>query len=185
MPTPNQPDILSILSKEQGQNLFTQAKTQYPYLADKNIAYDYSPGKGSGFLEFYPPGEEGTKEEPRPKNIPLDQVGIQVRSTKTRPIDILADYVSHHAVNVDPKLQQPYQQFSKSLDPAMMQKRYQWSVQNEGEKRPFDQWAQASGIPSMFRGYTFGQWSPQDVKRMYSPEQLKILDTVRQYLGVK
>ena len=40
-----------------GQMLFEKAKTEYPYLADKDIAFDYAPAKGRGFLEFYSPEE--------------------------------------------------------------------------------------------------------------------------------
>ena len=35
-----------------GQMIFEKAKSQYPYLADKDISFDYAPGKGRGFLEF-------------------------------------------------------------------------------------------------------------------------------------
>jgi len=45
-----------------GQMMFDRAKQDYPYLADKDIAYKYSPKEGRGFLEFYPPDETGSPE---------------------------------------------------------------------------------------------------------------------------
>jgi hypothetical protein len=66
----------------------------------------------------------------------------------------------------------------------MMQERYKFHQQNFGEKRPYDLWLQHTGIPEMFRGYTFDQWGPNAAKK-YTPEQLNILNQVRQYLGIK
>ena len=65
----------------------------------------------------------------------------------------------------------------------MMQERYQYHTQNLGENRPYEQWMQMTGLPEMFRGYTFNQW--QDAAKMYTPEQLQTLNAVRSYLGIK
>ncbi len=178
-------EIMQQVAAQNDPQLLQAAQKEYPYLADKNIAYTYTPQAGdSRYLEFWSPTEEGDKEYPRPASIPMGQVGVQVINPQTKPIDILGDYVSHYGVQNDPQLQQYYQQFGASLDPQMMQNRYSYHTANLGETRPYDQWLQSTGLPEMFRGYTFNQWG-DDAKQMYSPEQLKILDAVRSYLGVK
>ena len=171
-----------------GQMLFEKAKSQYPYLADKDISFDYAPGKGRGFLEFYSPEETGSPEYPRPQNIPLGKVGVQVFDPKTRPIDILADYVSHYGVEKDPFLAQKYQQFASSFTPEqqkVLQDQYAYYQQHPEfkESRPYEEWLQASGMPGYFRGYTFNQW--ENSKDAYTQSQLQLLDEIRKYLNVK
>lgn len=171
-----------------GQVLFEKAKTDYPYLSQQDVAFKYSPQQGRGFLEFYSPDEEGSPEYPRPQELPLGKVGIEVFDPKTRPIDILADYVSHHGVEADPFLAQRYQQFISSMTPEQqqrLQEQYQYYQQHPEykETRPFEEWSKSSGLPGYFRGYTFNQWP--DAEKLYTPEQLNVLNQVRSYLGVK
>lgn len=171
-----------------GAMMMDRAKKEYPYLADKDIAFTYSPKvKTKNQLESWPVGETGSPDYPRPANIPIDKFGMQVFKTQGgTPINMLGDYVSHHGVENDPKLKDMYQQFQASLDPAKMQERYAYHQNKLGEKRPYDQWYQSTGLPEMFRGYTFNQWgNPKQAAKMYTPEQLKILDQVRQYLNIK
>lgn len=171
-----------------GAMMFEKARTDYPYLADKDIAYKYSPKEGRGFLEFYDPQEPGSPEYPRPKELPLGKVGIEVFDPKTKPIDILADYVSHYGVEKDPYLSELYKQFSSSMNPAQrqrLQEQYKYYQEHPEykEQRPYEQWEKASGMPGYFRGYTFNQWdNPQD---KYTAQQIQLLDQVRKYLGIK
>jgi hypothetical protein len=184
-----QPTSPSVSNNEViGQMLFERAKTDYPYLADKNIAFDYAPGKGRGFLEFYSPEETGSPEYPRPQNIPMGRVGVQVFDPKTRPIDILADYVSHYGVEKDPYLSERYQQFVQSFTPEQqqaLQEQYAYYQQHPEykETRPYEEWLKASGMPAYFRGYTFDQW--KDSQDAYTQQQLELLNQIKQYLGVK
>jgi hypothetical protein len=180
--------ILDTISSDKGAKLLETAQKEYPYLADKDIAFDYAPAKGRGFLEFYSPEETGSPEYPRPQNIPMGKVGVQVFDPKTRPIDILADYVSHYGVENDPFLKSQYQQFQQSFTPEqqkVLQDQYAYYQQHPEfkESRPFEQWKEASGMPGFFRGYTFNQWN--DAKSAYTPQQLLLLDQVKKYLGVK
>ena len=160
-----------------GQMMFEKAQKEYPYLAGKDIAYKYSPKENAEYmLESY-------QGDDIPEWAKGRQAAIEVFNPKTSPLDILGDYVSHYAVTQDPKLQAYYQQFQNLLDPAVMQERYQYHAQNLGEQRPYEQWAQMTGVPEMFRGYTFKQWP--DAEQMYTPEQLNVLNQVRSYLGIK
>jgi len=179
--------MLDTIKADQGGKLFETAQKEYPYLSGKDIAYKYSPQQGRGFLEFYDPQETGSPEYPRPKELPLGKVGIEVFDPKTKPIDILADYVSHYGVEQDPYLTQQYQQFAGSMSPEQrqrLQQQYQYYQQHPEykEQRPYQEWEKASGMPGYFRGYTFNQWdNPQE---MYTPQQIQMLDQVRKYLGV-
>jgi len=180
--------VLDAIQADQGGKLFEKAQQEYPYLANKNIAYKYSPNKGRGFLEFYDPEETGSPEFPRPKELPLGKIGIEVFDPKTRPIDILADYVSHYGVEQDPFLVERYKQFASSMTPEQrqrLQEQYKYYQQHPEyrEQRPYEEWEKISGLPGYFRGYTFNQWdNPQE---LYTQQQLQMLDEVRRYLGVK
>ena len=180
--------VLDTIKSDQGQKLLETAQKEYPYLSGKDIAYKYSPQQGRGFLEFYDPQETGSPEYPRPKELPLGKVGIEVFDPKTKPIDILADYVSHYAVEQDPYLAKQYEQFSGSMGPEQrqrLQEQYQYYQQHPDykEQRPYQEWEKASGMPAYFRGYTFNQWP--DSSKMYTPEQLNTLNAVKKYLGIK
>jgi len=171
------PPILDTIAQQQGAGLFEAAQKEYPYLQGKDIAYKFSPQQNPEYmLESY-------KGEDLPEWAKGRQAAIEVFNPKTSPLDILGDYVSHYAVETDPQLQQLYQQFQGQLDPKSMQERYQYHVANFGENRPYEQWYQMTGLPEMFRGYTFNQW--ENPKELYTPAQLQTLDTVRQYLGIK
>ena len=175
-------EVMDVLANQKGSELFEQAKKDYPYLADKDIVFKYSPNPNDQrMLEFYHP-----EETERPEYMPAGKVGIEVFNPKTGALDILGDYVSHYGVQTDPNLKTLYEQFGQSLDPQTMMNRYAYYKSNLGEDRPYEQWMESSGLPEMFRGYTFKQWGSDDeAKQMYTPQQLEILDKVRSYLNVK
>ena len=166
------------------QSVFDRALQEYPYLADKNISFINTPNpKESRMLEFYAPDEPGSPDFPRPKELPMGTVGLQVFSNKVRPMDVVADYVSHHGVKADPKLKEIYNEFENSIDPELLKQRYDFHKKEYGEKRPFEQWKEMTGVPELFRGYTFKQWENPDT--MFSPAQIEIMNRARDYVGVK
>jgi hypothetical protein len=162
---------------------FEQALQQYPILRDFGVVGGY--GKGPGYMEFWPPGEGGGPNTPRPDYLPMDKPGVEVRSSDARPIDVLGDVVSHHMVYEDPTIKQHYQDFKDSLTPDQMdrlQRQYNHAVQNSGEDRSYEEWADRSGIPGYFRGYAFKQW-PDDFNQIaYTPEQRQKFDQMMSYL---
>jgi len=171
-----------------GQMMFQKAQQEYPYLADKQIPFVYTPKEGSeNLLESWKAGEPGEPGYERPAQIPLNQFGIQVFNPEGgTPLNILGDYVSHYGVENDPKLAAYYQQFQNLLDPTAMQERYQYHTKKLGEKRPYEQWYEMTGLPEIFRGYTFNQFGPREQAiKEYTPEQLNVLDQLRSYLGIK
>ena len=191
----DQPDVVAgiklntITVKPKEYERLNEAKRQYPYLQDKDFDYveNLTDDKKAGYLEFWEPGDEGPPDGSvkRPEGIGIDRMGIEVRNPDTRPIDILGDYVSHEAIYSDPKLKDIYDRYTSTLTDKQLKVKYEYEKKNYGEDRPFEQWAERSGKPGMFRGYTFDQFSEDEIKDAYTEEQLKILDEARDYLGIK
>jgi len=163
-------------------NLYEQALEQYPVLQQYPVRYTERTDI-PGHMESWPAGEEGGPEWPRPEELPMDQFGVEVRGTDSRPEDVLGDISSHHLVNVDPVTKDTYTRFAGSMTPeqvGILNEQYQHAV-NSGEKRSFEQWASVSGIPAWFRGYTFSQWPEEFTSRAYTPDQTRLLDRLRHY----
>ena len=168
-----------------------EAIEQYPILKNIGIksSYSYNPKqKVYGGLEFWPADETGTSDYPRPKEIPTGQIGVQIfNKDNVRPIDVLGDVASHHMIYNDPTMKQYYNQFLDSMTPAQKERLkgdYQHAVENQGEKRPFEQWAEISRLPGYFRGYTFDQWPEDFTSKVFTEDQIKLFDEVRSYLGL-
>lgn len=172
-------------------NPWTQALEQYPILGQMGIQGVVTPGpsKYGGGIESWPIGETGEADYPRPTGLASNVFGVQIFDPeKTRPIDVLADVASHYMVYNDPKMKQFYQDFRESLTPRQqekLQRDYEYAKQNLGETRPFDVFVEHSRLPGFFRGYTFGQWPEKYNKELFTPDQIKLFDKVRRYLGVK
>ena len=169
-------------------NLWEQAQEMYPYIAGDPVMYKESFGKGEGrYLEHWPANEEGDESSPRPKEFPIDKVGLEIYDPKTKPSDLAADYVSHSLVNTDPELKKYYAQFQETLKEPGARKRlaeqYGHAVNNEGESRDYNTWLQSTGIPAYFRGYTFNQWPDEFNQQAYTGKQKKLLDEVKAYLS--
>lgn len=164
-------------------DVIEQAKGMYPILNNTNLQFAFTPNQyDTRKLEFWPPGESGSGSSRRPESIPEDMVGIQVINPSVKPLDILGEYVSHWAVNNDPELSKLYGQFRDSLTMEQMQKRYKEHQRLYGEKRPFEQWLGIAGIPELFRGYTFEQFPQSSYNKLYTEDQLSILDAIRSKL---
>jgi hypothetical protein len=171
--------------------LLDQARAQYPILKKYDIQYKDSIGRAPGYLESWPPGETGSAELPRPKEFANDKFGVEVYDKNTSPKDVLADVVSHHLVDVDPKIKSAYEDFKGSLQPfqeKILRQQYEHdkntAVAGEagGETRSFEDWKETAGLPAYFRGYTFGQWPSSFNQKAYTPDQMKKLDGVMDYL---
>ena len=191
MPNPLAPDQsdLSPLSPQNAPaaklNLLQQAQQQYPVLQGQNYGYVENFQKGGGFLEHWAPGEGGAPDTPRPSQLPMNQLGLEIRDPKTRPIDVLGDIVSHNLINTDPTIKGVYQKFQQSMTPQqqrILQDQYQWAQKNEGETRSFEDWKNTAGLPGFFRGYAFQQWPKEFNDRAYTPEQRQMFDQMMQYL---
>lgn len=154
--------------------------TQYPTLASTipSVNFVASPPDTSGRkLEFYAAKESTNPSPGRPT--------VQTFGTQ-KPADVAGDLVSHYlARGADPTLTRYYNQFTSSLTPQQHQTlrgQYAWAQKNQGENRPYEMWAVATGIPAYFRGYTFGQWPQSFTQSAYTPQQKTGLNNVIRYL---
>jgi hypothetical protein len=174
-------------------NVFDQALAQYPLLKNANPVglMSINAPDGDNLLESWQPNEQGTPDRPRPKELPVDKLGVQIYSNKTTPNDVAADIVSHSLVKTDPTLKATYDQFASSITPEQrdfLMGDYEQEVKQAtlsgGEKPPqFDQWLQQTGIPSAFRGYAFGQYDPKAQQEFgYTDQQKQLLGGVKPYL---
>jgi hypothetical protein len=167
--------------------VWEQAEQEYPALAGKGILYKRTPRQDSALLEAWPPQETGTKQQPRPKEFPVDKYGVEVYSPKVRPIDIAGDVVSHFMRGSDPTIKQIYDQFASSLTPQQedrLRSQYKWSGQHEKEKRGYKDWREQAGLPAYFRGLPFQQWGPE-TRSWYTPQQMQMFDKMMKYLRTK
>ena len=80
---------------------YAVAKEMYPILKDYKYKIVNTPNENSPYsLEHFPPGEEGSATMPRPKDISINEYGLQIFKD-VRPEDIAGDIISHHLVNED------------------------------------------------------------------------------------
>ena len=190
------PMAQTAMEKAKEPNRYEQALQMYPKLSSVPISYKESltDNKDVPFLEFWPKGETGSLDRPRPKDIDPNNLGVEVYKPTTRPEDVAGDIVSHHMVNTDPTLKKIYSNFENSLDDGQkkdLKRQYVDEVirmkkENPKEKTPtYKEWYDRSGLPSLFRGYTFKQWSPQEIIEAYRPDQLQMFDKVNEYLKSK
>jgi hypothetical protein len=166
-------------------NVFDQAVQQYPIIKRAGVVGIVTPKDNAGYLEFYPPGEVGSKDAPRPSALPIGQPGVAIYSGKTTPLDVLGDVTSHHLIHTDPTVQKYYSDFVASLTPNQqqhLQEQYQWARQKEGETRPYAQWLETAGLPGALRGYAFKQWPDDFNQQFYTPQQRQSLDAMMRYL---
>lgn len=169
--------------RQQDDPLISSAKNEFPILQKLQLGYKYNPSAQPGYLEFWPSGESGTPEWPRPKEFPLGTIGVEVYDPNTRPIDLMGDIASHFLVETDPLMQQYYSNFESSLTPkqqALLMQQYKYDNEHFGENRPYQDWYTDSGLPGLFRGYAFQQLP--DANALYTPQQRNMFDNMMNYL---
>ncbi len=163
-----------------------QAESEYPILKDMGVQYSFHPKADAGYLEFWPKEEIGTDASPRPTEIPLGQIGVEILDPTTRPIDVMGDVTSHYLVKTDPKMKAYYEQFVGSLQPdqrARLREQYQHARDYERETRPYESWEEQTGMPGYFRGYPFQQWPDPDI--YYTDTQRAMLDDMMRDLTTR
>ena len=180
-------DALAVPLPQPRPNLLEQARQMWPVLQNYPVGYvERFNEKDPRVLEAWQAGEPGDKQYPRPKELPLDQYGLEIIRKKTRPIDVAGDITSHFLVDQDPRIKQYYEDFINSMTPEQhkrLEKDYQYSRQHENERRSFEDWAHETRLPAYFRGYAFQQWPKDFTDRVYTPEQRARFDEMMGYLS--
>ncbi len=168
------------------RDVFEQAMEMYPALRNLGIEYKISPNpEEKRMLEFYPPNEKGSPNNPRPRELPINKLGVEIYNEDVRPLDVLGDVTSHWLIYNDPEYKQYYDDFVQSMSPEQKQRlkgQYEHYV-SKGEKRPYEQWEQMTGLPAYFRGYPFKQWPDKFNQVAYTPEQREMFDRMMNQLS--
>ena len=158
---------------KQIENKYDTAKKMYPIL--KNYPYNIVETLDENspyYLEHFPPEEVGSLENPRPKNLPIGEYGLQIFKD-VKPEDIAGDIISHHIINKDKYLSKKYEEFKKLISKEDMLNRYNYHKNNLGEKRNFNNWSERTGYPELLRGYVFNQFDKKTKDNLYTLEQKK------------
>ena len=167
---------------KQIENKYDTAKKMYPIL--KNYPYNIVETLDENspyYLEHFPPEEVGSLENPRPKNLPIGEYGLQIFKD-VRPEDIAGDIISHHIINKDKYLSKKYEEFKKLISKEDMLNRYNYHKNNLGENRDFNNWSERTGYPELLRGYVFNQFDKKTKDNLYTLEQKKVLDSIKNYI---
>lgn len=180
-------DVQQQEETQPSKNLWQQAQDMYPRLKGHDLLYKESfDTPNRGHLEHWPADETGTEKYQRPKEFPMGKAGLEIFDKNTKPSDAAADYVSHNMVKTDPYLKNIYSKFEDSLkspeSKQVLRDQYSHAVIYEGEDRPYKDWAEQTGKPGYFRGYTFNQWPKEFNDKVYTSKQKNLLDKVNQYL---
>ena len=149
-------------------DIVQKAKKEFPYLGSEDFDYRINSQPNKYMLESYPVGEEQRPEWSR-----LDKFAMEVYHPNTSSLDILGDYVSHHAIHSDPMIGMYYKRFKDSLTPEQVQQVHRMKGD---ENESLDQ----SALPAAFRGYAFKQLDDNDFK--YTEGQKKMFDDMMGYL---
>lgn len=166
-------------------SVFDQTRQKYPLLSNYDLQFKQNISPNKGYMEFWSPGEMGSKTQPRPKDFDPAKPGVEVYRDDSKPEDVMGDVVSHYLVNKDPVVSKNYTDFKNSITAnqrKILKDQYQWAKKNEGESRPYSEWEKMTGLPAAYRGYAFQQWPSDFNSKFYTPNQIKLGDQLNQYL---
>lgn len=135
-----------------------------------------TPMEGRGYAETWPAGEGGSKEFPRPAEIPLDKLGIQVfKPDKWTDRDTAGELL-----HIDPVANYYRGKFADSLTPNQLETLRQQPDFKEGDQP--DGKRMQNAVDAAMRGYTVGQWPKEAVDSFFNPSQRKMMDSLRKYM---
>ncbi len=169
-----------------GASLMDQTKSAYPMLNNLGVQFKETPSANRGYMEFWPPGETGAPDAPRPKEFDLAKPGVDVYRKDTQPKDVMGDIASHYLNSNEPVVTKNYQDFRMSLTGKQMKiikDQHKWSQENEGETRNFKDWFETAGLPAVYRGYAFQQYPAEFIDQFYTPRQKALGDQLIKHLS--
>lgn len=176
-----------------------KAAEMFPFINNSKLNTKVSIRPDRNWAETYPRGEIGSKENPRPKEFPIEETGVEIYRPDFSPADYAAEIL-----HVDPKANRAREALIKALRPNQLdyikqEGDYEESIrQGQSPKR-----ALQNQIDGMLRGYVMqdqGYLPNQPVRpamavfdkqhqqpksvveeMKYSPEQKKELEELKSY----
>ena len=161
------------------EELLNKAIAEYPFIQQHNPIV--SLGKGEGYAETWPIGEEGAPHNPRPKHFPVDRHAIEVY----RPEEFSHHDLAAELLHIDPVANKTREDLIKSWTPkqlnALKEHALDWQATLD-EGRPEED-AIKNATDAALRGYTVGQWPESINKELnYDKNQLKTLESLKNYM---
>jgi hypothetical protein len=160
--------------------VLSQAEQQYPFISQYRPVVVGSKRSGDDSETWFP-GDSGDANDPRPTDIPLDRVGVEVM----RPGAFSPEALACVMIHVDAWANATRGLLGDSLSPVQLAalKRESGDYQQSLQMKLPPQQVLNNGIDSAMRGYTVGQWPADANARMnYTPQQIGWLDSLRTYM---
>lgn len=161
-----------------------QAKQRYPRIG--HVPFALVKGSGPGMSETYEPEDE---ENPRPGSWTIQLRDPSVLNNPSKWANYIALESIHALQAQDPKYQQFTEQFINSMTPRQL-KASQYAYNRDkkvfGVTEPFDKWLRRVQAQEYIPGGVFTDeiknWIGPNGEGQYTPEQMKLLNQIQQYL---
>lgn len=164
--------------------LLDATQKQYPFTKNTDVKLVQSNDPGLGFLETWPPQEEGSKDYPRPKTLPMDKYGISVYNKRVSPQDVAADIFSH----ADNYGQQVGHNVAASLTPGQIAEMrdqyldYQATI-DEGSPHVQER-AKLNGTSALLRNAVMNQGGGEGLGQFhFNVAQRNMIDKAKNYVA--
>ena len=151
---------------------------------DSPFIYQHNPmgiiGSGDGFAEVWPIDEEGAPNSPRPKEVPIDRFGIEVR----RPNDFTHHDLAGEVLHIDPYAREISDKIAKTWTPKQLEVLKQEALDYQASLDYGQDEARAiqNATDSALRGYVVNQWPEEVNTRLgYDKSQLEMLNALKAY----
>jgi len=159
--------------------LVRRAAQAYPFITQYNPLV--VTGNGEGYAETWPADEPGAPDWPRPKELPMGRVGVQVfRPNEFGPTDLAAEFL-----HVDPVAHETRSKLLESMTPAQIEALKSASGDYAMSLRvgQSEDMALQNAVDSALRGYTVGHWPEEANASMgYTKQQKDMLDNLKRYM---
>jgi hypothetical protein len=171
--------------------LVAATRQQYPFVNNTPFAAMYGSPDGNNMMETYPIGETGGPTDPRPRQLPINQAGVEIYNRNAKPSDLAADLLSHSdkygktyskalTYSMDgPQMNElkheagDYGETLKELRPDM----------NVAEKQHVYQRALENAGSAALRADLFDQWGKEGTSGLgYNADQNRLVYDAKQYV---
>lgn len=156
-------------------SIASQALETFPVLRELGIQFIDSTKEGQQDfrkIETFPADE---RDNPRPGRPTIEQFDPNLTP------QIIAAESLHLLKDSDPTVKRLRSEFVASMTDQQRERlrgQYKHAQKNFGESRPFDKWAEVSGLDQWFGGFIGGVWSAD----VYTEEQLDLFQRLDGYL---
>ncbi len=180
------PPAANMLARATNENpyiaaMLAKAAKDYPFISQHNPMVFMGADPSRDYAETWPTMEEGGPDRPRPKNLPLGRVGVEV----FRPDSFGASDLAAELLHVDPVANTTRAQMLKMLTPAQIARLKQEArdYQSTLDRGQGEESAMRNAMDSALRGYAMQQWPAEANQAMgYTPAQLQMLDALKRYV---